>query len=259
MKLSLAWNIVSLAPLSWACLLPEERGIQGVRPQVHRRQSSTGVPIGTGDRFNGGAKFPQGLGTLPSSASLTTILSVAEVTSALQGLANEYGIEVFTTPYTTYEKRTIYGAKIGGTGGTCDGAYHVYLNGGIHARERGGPDNIIYFVSDLLYANKTKTGLTYGDVSFTAAQVVTALATGIVIVPLSNPDGVAWDQSTNSCWRKNRNPAAATSGVPATIGVDLNRNFDFLWDFPNLFAPSVVAGGVASESPRDETYRKWIK
>lgn len=257
MKLSLACSILSLAPLSWACLLPEERGVQGVqgaRRQVHRRQS-TGVPIGTGDRFNGGATFPRGLGSQPS-ASITTILSVAEVQSALEGLVNEYGIELFTSPYTTYEKRSIYGVKAGGTGGTCDGAYHVYFNGGIHARERGGPDNLIYFLSDLLYANKTGTGLTYGTKTYTNAQVTTALAAGLIFVPLSNPDGVAWDQTTNTCWRKNRNPAAATTGQAATIGVDLNRNFDFLWDFQNLFAPSVVAGGVASASPRDETYRK---
>ncbi|KAK7212148.1 hypothetical protein V2G26_019326 [Clonostachys chloroleuca] len=108
-------------------------------------------------------------------------------------------------------------------------------------------DNILYFVSDLLYANKNNVGLTYGSKTYTAAQVKTALSAGIVIVPNSNPDGTAYDQSSNSCWRKNRNPASGS------VGVDLNRNFDFLWDFKTLFASSVQSS-VGSTTPSSETY-----
>ena len=41
--------------------------------------------------------------------------------------------------------------------------------------------------------------------------------------------------------------------MPASVGVDLNRNFDFLWDFPKLFTPS-VAPNVASNDPRAQSY-----
>ncbi|KXJ87099.1 hypothetical protein Micbo1qcDRAFT_167830 [Microdochium bolleyi] len=109
-------------------------------------------------------------------------------------------------------------------------------------------DNILYFISDLLYANKNNVGLKYGSKSFTAAQVKTALAAGIVFIPNSNPDGVAYDQSSNSCWRKNRRPNSGGS-----FGVDLNRNFDFLWDYTKKFASS-VSGSVASTNPTAETY-----
>lgn len=243
-------GLLGCAGLASGCLLPEEReGLPRIVPRA--AAADNGAPIGTGDRFSGGSIAPQGLGTQASSASISTILSVAEIKSGFEGLANTYGLETFTTPYKTYNGATIYGGKVGGTG-TCDKAYRVYLNGGIHARERGSSDGVLYFIADLLNANKTGSGLTYGSKSYTNAQVKTALAAGIVFVPLSNPDGVAYDQSSNSCWRKNRNPASST-GSASSIGVDLNRNFDFLWDFTKKFASSAQSS-VASTSPSSETY-----
>ncbi|ETS84298.1 hypothetical protein PFICI_02323 [Pestalotiopsis fici W106-1] len=252
MKSTQVFSLLGLAALSKACLTADEKaGVVRRSGRVDPR-ANNGLSIGTGDRFSNGTIAPRGLGTQAASTTPGLIFNVEEISSALQGLATVYDIETFTAPYTTYEGRSIYGAKVGGTGNGTD-AYSVYINAGIHARERGGPDNVIYFISDLLYANKNNLGLTYGSKTYTAAQVKTALSAGIVFVPLSNPDGVAYDQSSNSCWRKNRNPASATTGRPATIGVDLNRNFDFLWDFPNLFATSVQSG-VASTSPASETY-----
>ena len=133
--------------------------------------------------------------------------------------------------------------------------YHVYFTAGVHSRERGGPDNLIYFISDLLYAQKHSTGLTYGAKSFSKADVIKALNTGIVFFPLVNPDGLWHDQKTDSLWRKNRNPADATPGVEATIGVDINRNYDFLWHFRRHFHSSACASTtLASDRPIDETY-----
>lgn len=244
MKTTLSLALLALSSVTSGCLLPHERDeSSGMRPVV-RRQSSNGAPIGTGDRFSGGSTAPRGLGTQSSSTSFSSILNVNEVKSGLQGLVNTYGITTFSTPYKTAQGATVLGAKVGGTGGTCNDAYRVFFNGNIHARERGSADSVLYFISDLLYANKNNVGLTYGSKSYTNAQVKTALAAGIVFIPLSNPDGVAYDQSTNSCWRKNRN---------SNGGVDLNRNFDFLWDFKNLFASSVQSS-VASTSPSSETY-----
>lgn len=120
------------------------------------------------------------------------------------------------------------------------------------ARERGSPDNLLYFLSDLLYANKKKIGVTYGGRSYTYKDVKDALSVGIVFLPVVNPDGVNYDQVTGSCWRKNRNPVDATPGNQATYGVDLNRNFDFLWDFPKKFHPSIAA---ASTNPASQAYR----
>jgi hypothetical protein len=260
MKISQAVSFFCFALQAQACLLPEERssGLEErsagpekfVRPSRHARRQNNGLAIGTGDRFSDGTVAPRGLGTQPSGTSLGAILSVKEVSSAFRALAKVYGFETFNTPYKTYGKAAIYGGKVGGNA-TCSKSFRVFFNAAIHARERGSSDNLIYFLSDLLYANKQKTGITYGSKSYTYAQVVSALAVGIVFLPLSNPDGVAWDQTTNTCWRKNRNPAAST-GSAASIGVDLNRNFDFLWDFSKKFA--AAAGDVASTSPSSEVY-----
>ncbi|TGJ79564.1 hypothetical protein E0Z10_g9212 [Xylaria hypoxylon] len=246
MKFTQAGNFLLLAGLASSCLLPEERAGGSIRRPLNRRQGSNGKAIGKGDRFSAGALFPRGIGS-GNATDLSTILSVAEVATGLQGLVKEYGITTFATPYKTYEGRTITGAKIGGSG-----TYHVYLNGAIHARERGSHDSVLYFISDLLYAQKHGTGLTYGKKTYTNADVIKALSTGIVVTPLSNPDGVNYDQTTNSCWRKNRNPKSST-GSASTIGVDLNRNFDFAWSLKK-WAPS-VASDVASTSPSSEVFQ----
>ena len=51
-----------------------------------------------------------------------------------------------------------------------------------------------------------------------------------------NPDGRHFSQTTDALWRRNRNPAEC-GGDTDCIGVDLNRNQEFLWDFPTLFDP----------------------
>ena len=111
---------------------------------------------------------------------------------------------------------------------------------------------MIYFLADLLAAKKAGTGVTYGGKDYSAEDVETALSAGIVIIPLTNPDGVQHDQSTNTCWRKNRNPTSAV-GAPngRDIGIDLNRNFDFAWDFKKTFHPDT---SPASADPRSETF-----
>ncbi|TRX95558.1 hypothetical protein FHL15_003516 [Xylaria flabelliformis] len=250
MKFSQASNVLLLAGLANSCLLPEERAGGHIRRSLNRRQGNNGKAIGKGDRFNGGSSFPRGIGS-GNATDMSTILNVNEVTTGLQGLVNAYGIQTFVTPYKTYEGRTITGAKIGGSG-TANTNYHVYLNGAIHARERGSHDSVLYFISDLLYAQKHGTGLTYGKKSYTNADVTKALSTGIVVTPLINPDGVNYDQTSNSCWRKNRNPKSSSSGDPDTIGVDLNRNFDFAWDLKKW--ASSVASEVASTDPSSEVF-----
>ncbi|KAF2705507.1 Zn-dependent exopeptidase [Pleomassaria siparia CBS 279.74] len=206
-----------------------------------KRQTET-APIDKGDRFQGGKIAPRGLGVRKPTESfdLGGILNVQEVHSALKGLENEYkSFDTFTTPYKTYEGQSIYGAAVSMAEKCQKDKMHIYLTSGFHARERGGPDNLIYFISDLLYANEHRIGLTYRNVTYTNSQVKIALGTGIVFIPMLNPDGVRYDQANNNRWRKNRNPASAISGDPATVGIDLNRNFDFLWNFTKHFDPSV--------------------
>ena len=210
--------------------------------------------IGKGDRFKGGKIPPQGVGSRPHArdGDLGPIMNPDEINSAIEGLVNEYGIPTFDVPNATAEGS---GGKGGMTGKVDPNAYHVYFTAGVHARERGGPDNLVYFIADLLFAQKHAVGLTYGAKSFSNADVIKALKTGIVFFPLVNPDGVRYDQKTDSLWRKNRNPADATAGVDASIGVDINRNYDFLWDFRRHFHPTATkVTTLASDKPIDEEY-----
>ena len=50
----------------------------------------------------------------------------------------------------------------------------------------------------------------------------------IYLLPLANPDGRVWTQAPHGdpMWRKNRAPNPAS---PRCVGVDINRNFDFIW------------------------------
>lgn len=209
--------------------------------------------IGEGDRFKGGRIPPRGVGSQPDvhDGDFGQILNVDEINSALEGLVNEYGIPTFDLPNSTSEGSF---GKGGMTGKIKPDAYHVYFTAGVHPRERGGPDNLIFFIADLLFAQKNSTGLTYSSKTYSNTDVIKALNTGIVFVPLVNPDGLRFDQKTNSSWRKNRNPADATPGNDATIGVDINRNYDFIWDFRRHFHPASINASLASDKPVDDTY-----
>lgn len=209
--------------------------------------NSQPLAIGTGDRFLNGQVAPRGLAT--QDRDLESMLNVGEIESGLRGLANAYDdVTFFTAPEQTFEQRWLHGVKIGRSP-------QVLIQSGIHGRERGGPDGVLYFISDLMKARAAGTGLRYGNRSYTNSQVHEALSVGIAILPLVNPDGMAYDHQTNSCWRKNRNPyntsAGAADGGP--VGVDLNRNFDVMWDYRRVFNSSVNRN-VASDNPESQLF-----
>lgn len=250
MKASILYGALALG-LTEACLLPGELGGQVVRQRQLDGPSTRDFPIGKGDRFKNGAVVPRGIGT--KNNKLDSILNVGEIRTALKGLANTFDdVKLFNAPFVTYENRTVYGATIGEP--------RVFIQSGIHARERGGPDNVIYFISDLLHAREAGSGVSYGNHTYSNKDVERALSAGIAIVPMINPDGVAFDQRTDSCWRKNRNMTAIINDDNSTfidsfeaVGVDLNRNYDFLWDFPEHFSPEANLRAI-SEDPNSEIF-----
>ncbi|KAK4466115.1 hypothetical protein QBC42DRAFT_293726 [Cladorrhinum samala] len=225
----------------------EDDSIEIRETKVTKRAAS--APIGSGDRFSSGATAPLGLGTKASGTTIASILNVNEIGSAVTGLANKFPGAFFkyNLPNKSFQGRTSVAFYTGA--GSDVSEYHLYLSAGMHARERGGPDNVIYWVSDLLEANRTGVGLKYGSKSYTNAQVKSILNAGVVIFPLVNPDGVVYDQSSGSLWRKNRNTKSGSSG--SSIGVDINRNFDFLWNFRKYYTASAAP---ASTSPSSEAF-----
>jgi murein tripeptide amidase MpaA len=180
-------------------------------------------------------------------------LNVDEVESALKSLALAYPgtSELIELPYKTVEGRTSHALRIG-LDPTSDA---VLLTGCAHAREWGGAEICVYLAADLLEAHATGTGLAYGGKTFsplTIAAIVGRL--NVIVFPCVNPDGRKFDQEHDALWRKNRNPADS-GGNPSRVGVDINRNHSFLWDFRTAFAPGALASGsLASDDPGNVLY-----
>jgi murein tripeptide amidase MpaA len=162
-------------------------------------------------------------------------LNVTEVEAAVATLAQAYPAtsRLITLPNATVGGRTSHALQLGaGLPGTRDA---IVLTGGVHAREWGGCEILVYLAADLLSAYAADSGLTYGGTTFTAQQIKTLLETvHIVVFPLVNPDGRHHSQTQYYMWRKNRQASAC--GHERHRGVDLNRNFDFLFDYRTAFS-----------------------
>ncbi|MQS10914.1 peptidase M14 [Streptomyces kaniharaensis] len=169
-------------------------------------------------------------------------LNIVEVESALGSLSTAYpGLtELLVLPEPSVEGRTSHALRIGAPAPFPKDC--VIMIGGVHAREWGSCEILVHLAADLLEAYQGGTGLGYGGTAFTADQVRGLLQRlDVVVFPLVNPDGRLYSQTVDPMWRKNRNPAYAGGGSdPACIGVDLNRNYDFLFDFATAFAPTAT-------------------
>jgi murein tripeptide amidase MpaA len=197
--------------------------------------------VGQGNRY-----------TSAAAAAAPGYLNVEEVESAtLAAAAAPFSrfAELITLPYPSCEGRRCHALRIGsGSGADRTG---VYFLGGVHAREWGSCDILINFIECIEQAYLNGTALTFGPKTFSTAEIKTVVDTlDIVIFPQANPDGRHYSMNVDSGWRKNRRPAPALKGCP---GVDINRNYDFLWDFPKYFSPSSKT--LTSTDPCDDCYQ----
>lgn len=199
-------------------------------------------------------------------------LNVEEVESALS-VATSAPYTAFTQliklPNLTWEGRQCHAIKIGK--GNNPGRPGVYFLGGVHAREWGSADILINFIEQFEQAYLTGTGLTFGTRNFSANDIQTIVNTfDIVIFPQVNPDGRNYSMTVDSMWRKNRRTQAPNSNSGDCVGVDINRNYDFLWDFPKYFNPQApvqtstdpcdpqVYNGPSAFSEPETKNVKWI-
>jgi murein tripeptide amidase MpaA len=139
-------------------------------------------------------------------------------------------------PNQTWEKRTCHALRMGSASGTERPG--VSFIGGVHAREWGSADILVNFIEQLGKAYARKTGIKLGRKHFEASDVA-AIVEGLdlFVFPQVNPDGRQHSFTVDAMWRKNRRPAAGRHTGEDCIGVDLNRNYDFLWDFRTYFSP----------------------
>ena len=185
-------------------------------------------------------------------------LNVDEVESAVELVAqsNPGFTELIDLPRPTWEGRTSRAIRVHQGTAAAEG---IYLLGGVHAREWGSSDILVSFVQRITDAYRNGTGVTLGGKSFTAPDIRGIVETvEIVVFPQANPDGRRYSMTVDPMWRKNRRPAGSSSpacavGGGSGPGVDLNRNYDFLWDFPTKFSPAAPV--MTSTDPCSEIYR----
>ena len=78
----------------------------------------------------------------------------------------------------------------------------------------------------------------------------------LLFFPCVNPDGRNYSQTVESLSRiVDRNPSNS-GGNPDCIGVDLNRNYDFLWDFQKFFHPQAPVRTSADPCDEGQTYSR---
>ncbi len=121
----------------------------------------------------------------------------------------------------SYEGRNIWALKISDHPGRDENEPEVLSESLIHAREHISVEMNLYMIQLLTrnYGRSTKLG-----------RRVTRLVKSreIWIIPMVNPDGGEYDilNGTWHNWRKNRQPNPGSKA----IGIDLNRNWSFMWN-----------------------------
>ena len=158
----------------------------------------------------------------------TGYLTTAAIEACVQFIAANFpGIATLIPLHEhSVEGRAIHAVKIASGGGA--NRRGALLIAGVHAREIVNPDALVTLALKLCRAYTNGTGLSFGGKNYSAEQIALIVdALDVVMLPLVNPDGRTYVQSPagQAMWRKNR---ALNLGQPCR-GVDLNRNFDFLW------------------------------
>ena len=134
----------------------------------------------------------------------------------------------------TLEGRTVWAVKISDNPDITEGEPEIFYNSLIHAREPAGMMAVIYFMYYLLenYGNDPEISYLIDNRE-------------LYFVPVINVDGYVYNEQTNpnggGMWRKNRK-----DNGNGCFGVDLNRNFGYMWGYNNL---------GSSPEPCDQTYR----
>ncbi|RYP51654.1 hypothetical protein DL768_003052 [Monosporascus sp. mg162] len=167
---------------------------------------------------------------VPSESWFTAYHSYADHIQFLRDLQVGYpsNSEIITTG-TSVQGRTLTGIHIWGSGGKGSKPA-VLFHGTVHARE---------WITTMVAEYNAWQLLT----KYSTDSAVKALVDkfDFYIIPIVNPDGFVYSQTTDRMWRKNRQTVSGNS----CVGRDNNRNWAYKWE---------VSGG-ASTNPCSETYK----
>lgn len=168
--------------------------------------------------------------------SMGGFYTLSEIYSRLDSMSNRYP-HIITQKFQigrSIENRPIYAIKISDNPNIAENEPQVQLNSLIHAREPAAMMALMYFMYYLLENYGTNPEVTY-----------LVNNREIYFIPCINPDGYEHNRTTNpnggGMWRKNRR-----NNGNGSFGVDLNRNWGYMWGFNNV---------GSSSNPSSETYR----
>jgi hypothetical protein len=141
---------------------------------------------------------------------------------------------------TTLEGRTIWAVKISDNPDVTEGEPEVFYNALIHAREPVAMMSVIYFMYHLLENYGINPEITY-----------LVDNRELYFVPVINVDGYEYNRQMapngGYMWRKNKRDNNGNSTFEEGYdGVDLNRNFGYMWGYNNI---------GSSPDPSSELYR----
>ncbi|RRJ64656.1 carboxypeptidase [Paenibacillus oralis] len=171
-------------------------------------------------------------------------LTVAEIEQELRQTARLFPnwVKLIELPFGTREGRSCLAAKLSVNSRNSSGErIGILLTGNVHAREWGGSDITLNVLKQLVQAYDSRQAIAYGGKNFAFEQIRRILENiDLYVFPEVNPDGKIYSQSfaeenergfdSNSgekfWWRKNR----YRNQQGTVVGVDVNRNFDFLWE-----------------------------
>jgi hypothetical protein len=152
----------------------------------------------------------------------------------------------------SYQGRKIWGIKISDNVTADENEPEVFINAEIHARERATNELALSMIATLTD--------NYGG-SDALGQRVTDIVNSreIWIVPMVNVDGAEFDMSGGHWhrWRKNRQPTPD----PNQIGIDLNRQFGYMWGGPGSSAnpaSDTYRGEYPFQATEDRRYRDFV-
>ncbi|HKC66616.1 MAG TPA: M14 family zinc carboxypeptidase, partial [Bacteroidia bacterium] len=148
----------------------------------------------------------------------------------------------------TWEGRSLYWVKISNNPNVNQSKPQVLYTAIHHAREPESLTELVYFMWYLLENYNTNAEVKY---------LVDNLE--LYFVPCVNPDGYIYNYTTNpnggGLWRKNRR-----NNGDGTYGVDLNRNYEFLWGYDNIgSSPTTSSDTYRGPSPASEPEIKMME
>jgi len=176
----------------------------------------------------------------------------SEAMNEIQNFYNNYP-NLVSQPFIvglTWENRQIKAIKISSNNNQKP---VVWFNSAIHAREPGGVSVLLGFAHYLLK-------------NYNKIPEITYLLDNrdIYIIPVTNPDGYVFNESYPSgLWRKNKRDNNNNGVFETTYdGVDLNRNFGYMWGCCNGSSPNPPAetyrGPYPFSEPESQAYRNFF-